>query len=37
MSTLKSSLCDYSNVYLVVRRTITVAPQTGDNPDNVKE
>ena len=34
---LKSSLCDYSNVYLLVSRTITVTPQAGDNPDNVKE
>ena len=32
---LKSSLCDYSDVYILVSRTITVAEQAKDNPNNV--
>ena len=31
---LKSSLCDYSDAYILVSGTITVAPQAGDNPNN---
>ena len=32
---LKSSLCDYSDLYILVSGTVTVAPQGGDNPNNV--
>ena len=32
---LKSSLCDYSDVYILVRETITVAPQAENNPNKV--
>ena len=31
---LKSSLCDYSDAYMLVSGAITVAAQAGDNPDN---
>ena len=30
----RSSLCNYSDTYIPVSGTITVAPQTGDNPNN---
>ena len=33
-SMLKSSLCDYSDAYIIVKRTITVAPPTALNPNN---
>ena len=32
---LKSSLRDYSDAYILVCRTIKVAPQAGDNRNNV--
>ena len=32
---LKSSLCDYSEAYIVVNGTILVAQQAGDNSYNV--
>ena len=32
---LKSSLCDYSDAYILVSRTITVAEQARSNPNNV--
>ena len=31
---LKSSLCDYSDVYMLVMGTITVTAQAGNNPNN---
>ena len=31
---MKSSLCDYSDVY-ILKRTISVAPQAGDSTNNV--
>ena len=31
---LKSSLCDYSDAYILVTGTISVAPQAGDYPNN---
>ena len=34
-SMLKSSLCDYSDAYILASRTITVAPLTGNNPNNI--
>ena len=34
-SMLKSSLCDYSDAYILVSGTITVAPQARDNANNV--
>ena len=32
---LKSSLCDYSDAYILVSRTVTVAEQARGNPNNV--
>ena len=34
---LKSSLSDYSDAYMLVIETITVALQEGDNPNNVNK
>ena len=34
---LKSSLCDYSDAYILVSRAMTVARQAGDNPNNVNK
>ena len=31
---LKSSLCDYSDVYIPAKGTILIAAQAGDNPNN---
>ena len=31
---LKSSLCDYSGAYILVKETISIASQAGDNPNN---
>ena len=31
---LKSSLCDYSNAFILVKATISIAEQAGDNPNN---
>ena len=31
---LKSSLCDYSNAFILVKVTISIAEQAGDNPNN---
>ena len=31
---LKSSLCDYSDAYILVKRTISIAVQAGYNLDN---
>ena len=33
-SILKSSLRDYSDVYILVKEIISIAPYTGDNPNN---
>ena len=33
-SMLKSSLCDYSDAYILVKGTISIAPEAGDNPNN---
>ena len=34
-SMLKSSLCDYSDAYILASRPKTVKPHAGDNPNNV--
>ena len=34
---LKSSLCDYSDAYILLSGTVTVAPQARDNTNNDKE
>ena len=34
---LKLSLCDYSDAYMLVIETITIALQEGDNPNNVNK
>ena len=34
---LKSSLYDYSGVYMLLSGTITVAPQVWDNPNKVNK
>ena len=31
---LKSSLCDYSDAYIIVKGTISIAAQAGDSPNN---
>ena len=31
---LKSSLCNYSDAYILVKGTILIAAQEGDNPNN---
>ena len=31
---LRSSLCEYSDAYILVKGTITVAVQAGDNSNN---
>ena len=31
---LKSSLCDYSNPYILVKGSISMAPKAGDNQNN---
>ena len=31
---LKSNLCDYSDVYILVKGTISIAPQAEDNSNN---
>ena len=31
---LKPSLCDYSDAYLLVKRTISAAEQAGNSPNN---
>ena len=33
-SLLKSSLCDYSDAYILVKRTISIEPQAEDNLNN---
>ena len=33
-SMLKSSLCDYSDAYILVKWTISISEQTGHNPNN---
>ena len=33
-SILKSSVCDYSDAYILVKEIISIAPYTGDNPNN---
>ena len=33
-STLKSSSCDYSDAYILVKRTISIEAQAGDNTNN---
>ena len=37
ISMLKSSLYDYSDAYILVTGTITVAPQAGDNSNNANK
>ena len=32
---LRSSLCGYSDAYILVKETISFAAQAGDNPNNV--
>ena len=32
-----SSLCDYSDAYILVYETITVASQEGNNPNNANK
>ena len=32
---LKPSLCDYTDTYILLSRTVTVAVQITDNPNNV--
>ena len=34
---LRSSLCDYSDAYIVVKGTISIAAQGGDNPNNANK
>ena len=34
---LRSSLCDYSNGYVLVKGTISMAAQTGDNPNSANK
>ena len=36
-SMLNSSLCDYSDAYTLVKGTISIAVQAGDNPKNNDE
>ena len=36
-SMLRSSLCDYSDAYILVSGTIKVEAQVGDNPNNVNK
>ena len=36
-SMLNSSLCDYSDAYTLVKGTISIAAQAGDNPKNNDE
>ena len=33
-SMLKSNICDYSETYILVSKTLTIEPQEGDNPIN---
>ena len=30
-------LCDYSDAYILVKGTISIAPQKGDNPNNANK
>ena len=34
---LRSSLCDYSDAYILVKRTISIAAQTRDKLNNAKK
>ena len=34
---LRSSLCDYSDAYILVKWTISITAQTGDNPNNANK
>ena len=36
-SMLRSSLCDYSSAYILVKGTISTAAQAGDNPNNANK
>ena len=36
-SMLRSSLCDYSDVYIIVKGTISIAAQAGDNPNHANK
>ena len=36
-SMLRSGFCDYSNAYILVKRTITVAPETAAAPNNANK
>ena len=34
---LKSCLCDYRYAYILVKRTISIPGQAGDNPNNANK
>ena len=34
---LRSSLCDYSDAYILIKETITIAAEVGDNPNNANK
>ena len=36
-SMLRSSLCDSSDTYILVKGTISIAAQAGDNPNNANK
>ena len=36
-SMLKSSLCDYSDAYILAKGTISIARKEGDNPNNANK
>ena len=36
-SKLRSRLCDYCDAYILVKETISIAAQAGDNPNNSKK
>ena len=36
-SMLRSSLCDYSGAYIIVKGTISIAAQAGDNLNNANK
>ena len=36
-SIFRSSLCDYSDAYILVKGTISITEQEGDNPNNANK
>ena len=36
-SMLRSSLCDYSDVYILVKGTMSITALAGDNPNNANK